>query len=721
MSFYLSDRVKELSYTIGTGNITLSGPVNGFSSFSSKYSNGDNLFYAITDGTNYEIGSGLYSSSTLARFPVKSTNSNNLVSFGEGVKEVYVTYPATHAVFNGSGFGGFNTPKQSGIAFWESPNILNYDSNLLWDSSNDRLGINKTNPQYAIDIGGSNVQSTIRSSGLILGASGLYFPPQNDGDALYAGGRQLTHYVKNQLDRYAYDNSLITQLTGSDSVFQLSGVANQYLFFKKQNAGSVFAGPPSGCSPPCSPGYPSFRTLTFEDIPDLTSTYATNTKLYLVSGYLNDSIIANAIISKQYTNVVSGILNNDIRTASGALNASILSTYTILDSKINNVSGILNSKILTVSGITDTLTASAFQISGILNTKINNVSGILNYNIVTVSGITDTLSSQITSLTTPIFQISGILNSKIDNVSGVLRNDLIVASSASGVLNTKINNVSGVLDNKINSVSGVLRNDLIVASSASGVLRANDTAISGYFQNKTQNIIQYSPDSTKFGGAFGINYTPRSDCSLAILTDKNNNNAFGLVVDSRNNITTNGNYISIGSYSIVNSVVSNNIINDGKSYGAQVVNLRNVFTDDSGSLSGLYGVDISYGHGNYEAQNPTTKLAMGLRVSLAATSGIIDEAYDIWLGNSGNNVTNHWGIYQSNTFDNYFGGNLGLGITTPTKKLDINSDSIRLRQSKTPTSATGVGNAGDICWDAGYLYICTQDNIWKRTALSTWT
>jgi len=54
------DRIKEITYTIGTGNFALSGVVQGFSSFSSVYSNSGELFYAVTDGTNYEIGSGLY-------------------------------------------------------------------------------------------------------------------------------------------------------------------------------------------------------------------------------------------------------------------------------------------------------------------------------------------------------------------------------------------------------------------------------------------------------------------------------------------------------------------------------------------------------------------------------------------------------------------------------------------------------------------------------------
>lgn len=65
-------------------------------------------------------------------------------------------------------------------------------------------------------------------------------------------------------------------------------------------------------------------------------------------------------------------------------------------------------------------------------------------------------------------------------------------------------------------------------------------------------------------------------------------------------------------------------------------------------------------------------------------------------------------------------GNVGVATTTPTAKLDINSDIIRLRTSKTPASAGAAGNQGDICWDADYIYVCTATNTWKRTAISTW-
>jgi hypothetical protein len=65
-------------------------------------------------------------------------------------------------------------------------------------------------------------------------------------------------------------------------------------------------------------------------------------------------------------------------------------------------------------------------------------------------------------------------------------------------------------------------------------------------------------------------------------------------------------------------------------------------------------------------------------------------------------------------------GQLGLATTTPTAVLDINSDTLRLRTARTPASATAAGNAGDICWDSSYIYVCVATNTWKRVAISTW-
>ena len=52
--------------------------------------------------------------------------------------------------------------------------------------------------------------------------------------------------------------------------------------------------------------------------------------------------------------------------------------------------------------------------------------------------------------------------------------------------------------------------------------------------------------------------------------------------------------------------------------------------------------------------------------------------------------------------------------------LDVDSSSIRIRNQWTPSSASDMGQQGEICWDANYLYICIATDTWKRVALSTW-
>jgi len=66
------------------------------------------------------------------------------------------------------------------------------------------------------------------------------------------------------------------------------------------------------------------------------------------------------------------------------------------------------------------------------------------------------------------------------------------------------------------------------------------------------------------------------------------------------------------------------------------------------------------------------------------------------------------------------GGNIGIATITPTAKLDINSDILRLRTAKTPASAGAAGNAGDICWDASFIYICVGTDSWTRAAIAAW-
>ncbi|MED4586574.1 hypothetical protein P9578_27855 [Brevibacillus choshinensis] len=85
----------------------------------------------------------------------------------------------------------------------------------------------------------------------------------------------------------------------------------------------------------------------------------------------------------------------------------------------------------------------------------------------------------------------------------------------------------------------------------------------------------------------------------------------------------------------------------------------------------------------------------------------------IRYSDSGEEMDTPFSINRSN-------GNVGIGNTDATAKLDVNGDRIRIRKSATPASSSAPGNVGEIVWDSEYLYICIAPNKWKRTELTSW-
>ena len=65
-------------------------------------------------------------------------------------------------------------------------------------------------------------------------------------------------------------------------------------------------------------------------------------------------------------------------------------------------------------------------------------------------------------------------------------------------------------------------------------------------------------------------------------------------------------------------------------------------------------------------------------------------------------------------------GKVGIGTTSPSVLLDVNSNGMRIRTARTPATAAASGSAGEICWDTSYVYVCTATNTWKRVAIATW-
>ena len=326
----LFDRVKEITYSQGTTNLALAGAADGFSSFGRFYNHNEVVFYAITDGKRYEVGSGIYRSASyddhdnityneLTRMPFRSSNvDNSIVNFPPGVKEVFATYPATHSVMMGSGLPNLNVPQNQSIAVWDSANILNSFSGFTFDHAISSIGLNQPNHFYGLDLGGDGLQysSRVRASGYYVGPTGVYFQSGNGNNANlqlskqpYAGGTQFVHFTPNLTD----DQLSGDEQTNAHLVIQVSGDVNQYILLQKQDAHTVFCGPIDDCNPSCESNYPTFRPLVINDLPmvDLSGIFVSLETLIATSGSLvnyTDTSVVSA--SGDLYAYASGVQNN---------------------------------------------------------------------------------------------------------------------------------------------------------------------------------------------------------------------------------------------------------------------------------------------------------------------------------------------------------------------------------------------------------------------------
>jgi hypothetical protein len=102
MVLVVADRVQETTLTTGTSDYALFGAVTGFQSFGAVMANGDTTYYAVTDGTNWEVGLGTYSTTgpTMVRTTIlSSSNSGNAVNWPAGTKEIFLSYAASKSSY----------------------------------------------------------------------------------------------------------------------------------------------------------------------------------------------------------------------------------------------------------------------------------------------------------------------------------------------------------------------------------------------------------------------------------------------------------------------------------------------------------------------------------------------------------------------------------------------------------------------------------------------
>ena len=105
MAFVLKDRVKEITSTTGTGDVSLSGAASTFDAFSSYLSNGDTTYYALVHKSSgvdeWEVGLGTWNTgNTFSRTTILAgSNGTSAVNFSAGTKDIFMTYIASKAVY----------------------------------------------------------------------------------------------------------------------------------------------------------------------------------------------------------------------------------------------------------------------------------------------------------------------------------------------------------------------------------------------------------------------------------------------------------------------------------------------------------------------------------------------------------------------------------------------------------------------------------------------
>ncbi len=142
MAHRIADRVKETASTSGTGSFTLAGAVSGFVTFASALTtNGDTTWYCAVNGSEWEVGLGTRTSSTvLARTTIlASSNAGAAVNFSVA-PTVFSTVPASAmAPLAGPAFSAYRgTSNQSVTSATLTKvqfNAEEFDTDSLFDST----------------------------------------------------------------------------------------------------------------------------------------------------------------------------------------------------------------------------------------------------------------------------------------------------------------------------------------------------------------------------------------------------------------------------------------------------------------------------------------------------------------------------------------------------------------------------------------------------------
>ena len=192
----------------------------------------------------------------------------------------------------------------------------------------------------------------------------------------------------------------------------------------------------------------------------------------------------------------------------------------------------------------------------------------------------------------------------------------------------------------------------------------------------------------------------------------------GLVTSGSSTLVVSGSMVGIGTDS-PDALLSLDGVQPKIKFTESGQNRAEIFINDSDNLKIVNRA--SNKHMVFEISDGGT-LREGLR--LRATSNIQGSTAPEVVINDGSTSLMDFRVESDNNTHMIYvdGANDKVGINTksPSQILDIDGDTIRLRSQRTIPTSNTFGEAGEICYDANYIYICIATDTWKRIALSSW-
>jgi hypothetical protein len=681
----IKDRVKQGTTTTGSGTINLdvSFSSSGFQDFSAL-GNGTETYYAIEEGSNFEIGLGTYNSNTLTRSTILDSSNGGAKIALNGNANVFVTYPADKAVFTDADNNATVTGLivgQTGVKFNDGTiqttaatstsytagtglalvgtefstsgtgtfTQINFDldatpsyneGTIFYDNQNKTLAVYNDEADITLQVGQEQyVRVRNNTTGTISNGQVVYINGSQGGTGPTVDLAMATGEATSQVIGLA-THDIGTNSFGYVTSFGVVRDVDTSLF---NDGDSVYvseavAGGLTGV-PPVIPNYkapvghiirshPSNGTILVQIVaPKLGGGDAkvVNSDINL-SGIPFYTVLANENAGGMSSNAdfVYDSGNQRLRVGSIRFGDATVQTTAFTGT---DFSGYATEAYVTgVSG--DLQTQITTNANNIASTGATNAAAIStnSTDIATVSGLTVTNANNISSNDTDISNLSGLVatnTSDISTVSGLTVTNSNDIDTVSGLTVTNATNISNN-STDISTVSGLT------------VTNSNDIdTVSGLTVTNANNISTNSTDIDTVSGLTVTNANNISTNSTDIAT------VSGLTVTNANNISTNSTDIDTVSGLLYNSWT----VTDGS-------NSEAISAGDQVKFTGEGNTTVSYDTGTNTVSISGTAAGGGggydFTVSDGSSSEVVASGDSVtWTGTGATTVSYNTG---SNTF-----------------------------------------------------------------------